>query len=234
MHPDLVSVIALWDNIDRAEQLQQERKVCQQRRQQTLEASEQAVSRLAEARGALELVLTEERAVMRKLDSYRNRVRTTKAMLDAGKAPDYRLAEQQLRACTEIVDQLETEALEQMEARDEAEAALAAAEAAVEQTRAAAEAAVAHERARLPLIDAALAELDLARPALEAALPIEQKGAFRAVRTRGRSAVAPLRDGACALCNFGAPSQVVNEIVGHHRVHTCRNCGRFLVPEDKG
>jgi predicted nucleic acid-binding Zn-ribbon protein len=168
--------------------------------------------------------------VMRKLDAYRKRVATTRTMIDTGKAPDYRLAEQQLRNCTEMVDQLETEALELMEQRDEAEQAMEAAERAFVQAREAAEKAVVRERDRIPEIDRALEDLDLARPPLQAALAPEHKGPFRILRSRKRFALSHLQDGACSRCNYGAPSQVVNEIEGHQRVHTCRNCGRFLLP----
>ncbi len=231
MHEDLVAIIALWDNVHSADQLQLERKTCALDRSKALAHKASTDDALQACRAALEAVKSEEHRVMRRLDSYRNKVKTTRTMIDTGKAPDYRLAERQLHACTEIVDELETAALELMEARDEAEQALAAAEQAFDTAQGDARRAVEHERNRVPRIDAELADLETARPELRAALSASERGAFDVLRARGRSAVATMRDGACTACNYGAPSQVVNEINGAVRVHRCRNCGRFLVLE---
>jgi predicted nucleic acid-binding Zn-ribbon protein len=233
MHQDLVSIIELWRNLHQAEKLQAERVACVEARIKGLEVQAEAKTQAEAARVALDEVRTEERRVMRKLDAYRKRVRTTRTMIDEGKAPDYRLAEQQLRSCVQIVDELETEALELMESRDEAEQRHEEAQKAYEDAQRSVDTAQSHERERLPAIDAELESLDLARPPLEAALATEHRSPFRTLRARKRSAIAQLKDGACATCRYGAPSQVVNEINGHIRVHQCRNCGRFLLPEKR-
>jgi predicted nucleic acid-binding Zn-ribbon protein len=230
MHPELAAVIKLWENVHKADRLQHERLLCVDQRKETATDLAAKTEAKEAARVHLDQLRTEERRVMRKLDAYRKRVATTRTMIDTGKAPDYRLAEQQLRNCTEMVDQLETEALELMEQRDEAEQTMEAAEQAYEQARQAAEAAVIRQRDRIPEIDRALEDLDLTRPALEAALAPEHKGPFRVLRSRKRYALSELHEGACRRCNYGAPSQVVNEIEANQRVHTCRNCGRFLLP----
>ncbi len=230
MHPELEAVVKLWENVNRADRLQAERVTCIENRSLTVTNQREAAEALEAARVALDGVRTEERRVMRKLDSYRKRVSTTRTMIDTGKAPDYRLAEQQLRSCILIVDDLETEALELMEQRDDAEQVAEAAQQAFDAAEDASTRAVVRERDRIPAIDRELEDLDLARPALQEALTHEHRGPFRTLRARNRSAVATLRDGACSVCNYASPSQVVNEIEGHTRVHTCRNCGRFLLP----
>lgn len=231
MHPELEAITKLWENVHQSERLQQERVSCVDQRKATITANAEATAARDSAQVSLDEVRAEERRVMRKLDSYRKRVHTTRTMIDTGKAPDYRLAEQQLRACIEISDNLETEALELMEQRDEAEAALVKATAAFEAARAAAAQAAERERSRIPAIDRELEDLDLARPPLEGALTPAQLASFKVLRARRRSAVAKLQSGACSICNYGAPPQVVNEIDGNVRVHSCRNCGRFLLPE---
>ena len=231
MHADLEAVVRLWDNVHLAQRLQAERGSCVDARKQTLDDKQRTASALEAARVALDVVRTEERRVMRKLDAYRKRVTTTRTMIDAGKAPDYRLAEQQLRACLQIVDELETEALELMERRDDAEQVFEQAQSRYDRALAAAKLAMVRERDRIPAIDRELEDLDLARPALREGLAREHRAPFKTLLARKRSAIATLKSGACSLCNYGAPSQVVNEIEGHSRVHTCRNCGRFLLPE---
>jgi len=231
MHEELVAIIELWDNVHRGDTLQQERADCVDARRSTKVDKAAKAEALEAAREALEAVRSEERRVMRRLDSYRKRVREARHMLDTGTAPDYRLIEQQFRACTEIVDDLETEALELMEQRDDAEQAAEQATKAFEAAQQAATDAVAHERERVPAIDRELEDLDLARPALKKALAPAHRSAFQTLRARRRSAVAQMRNGACRVCNFAAPPQVYNEIQGQIRVHACRNCGRFLLPE---
>jgi len=231
MHPELAAIIELWDNVHEADTLQIERAACVDGRRLTSERKKVADTEHEAKRVALDEVRTEERRVMRKLDSYRKRVKTTRTMIEAGKAPDYRLAEQQLRSCIQIVDDLETEALELMEQRDDAEALFDKATQASEAAEQAAVRAITRERDRIPAIDRQLEELDLQRPPLEKALTLEHKGPFRTQRARKRGAVARFVDGACKFCNFATPSQVANEINGNLRVHRCSNCGRFLVPE---
>jgi predicted nucleic acid-binding Zn-ribbon protein len=232
MNEDLSAVLALWRNVHAAERLRAERASFAERERQASEEQRRSEEARQEACVALEAVVAEERAVMRKLESYQKRIETTRAMIEAGKAPDYRLADQQLRSCLEIADDLETRALELMEQRDEAEAHLArargAAARAVQQIGDHAAAAA----ARQPAIVEELRSLEAARPELESLVPAPLLAAFRALRERGRSAVSPLKEGACSLCNYGAPAQVLLEIKNGVRVHQCRNCQRFLLPEE--
>jgi len=232
MHEDLAALQALWNNVHAGERLRAERAAQAEKERLLGAAADAAREAVGEAERALKEILDAERQVMRRLDAYRKRIETTKAMIEAGKAPDYRLADQQLRSCVEIADQLETEALEAMERRDAAEAKLAGARDAQ---------VLAHQKrdqlqvrweARQPALEADLAALDAARPGLEALVPTEIRSAFAALRARGRSGVSQIKDGACSVCNYGIPTQTLNEIQAAVRVHACRNCGRFLLPEE--
>jgi predicted nucleic acid-binding Zn-ribbon protein len=232
MNEDLAAILALWKNVHAAERLRAERVSLRDRERQAAEEQERAEQTRQEARTRLDAVLTDERAVMRKLDSYQKRIETTRAMIEAGKAPDYRLADQQLRSCLEIADELETRALELMELRDEAEAVLARAGEAAERAARFVEEFRGTATARQPVISEELRALDAARPEVEALVPSPLLVLFRGLRERGRSAVSPLKDGACSLCNYSAPAQVLLEIKNGVRVHQCRNCQRFLLPEE--
>jgi predicted nucleic acid-binding Zn-ribbon protein len=231
MHEDLAAVLSLWTNVSAADRLKSERTALGERAGLLAAAVGTAEHAHTEAQRALQEILEVERQVMRKLDAYRKRIETTRAMIDAGKAPDYRLADQQLRTCAEIADQLETEALEAMERRDAAEAQLADASAALAQATERQTQHSARAEIRRPQIEAELSALEAARPGLEDLVPEANRAAFAALRSRGRSAVAQLKAGACSVCNYGSPPQTVLEIQGDVRVHVCRNCGRFLLPE---
>ncbi len=231
MHEELKSIIALWENLHTGDQLRKEAKARVERERHCGEILEASSDEAKRTKANLDKIKADERQVMRRLDSYRKRVKTTRTMIDTGTAPDYRLAETQLKSCLEIADDLETQALELWELREEAEEALQQATVAREQAQQALEQARMDRQQRLPIIRKEVAALDQARPALEAAIATTHKGAVRALRSRGRSLVSQMRDGACTLCNYGAPAQAVNEIAGHTRVHQCRNCARFLLPE---
>ncbi|MFH1468728.1 MAG: hypothetical protein ABIO70_30340 [Pseudomonadota bacterium] len=232
MNEDLAAILALWKNVHAAERLTAERASFKERARLAAEAREQAEAARQAARAALDVLLAEERAVMRRLDSYQKRIETTRAMIEDGTAPDYRLADQQLRSCIEIADGLETQALVLMEQRDEAETRLAEAAAAAEKAVRQADDLDHTATARGPVIAGELKALDAARPELESLVPAPLLASFRGLRQRGRSAVSPLKDSACSICNYGAPQQVVLEIKNAVRVHQCRNCQRFLLPEE--
>ncbi len=230
MHEDLEKIQSLWQSMHRSDQLQRARLVLVEQQLSTKEASAAADTARQEAEAVVIEIRSEERQIMRKLGAYRKRIDNTRRMIRDGKAADYRLAEQQLRSCIEIADELETKALETMMARDEAEQVAAhKREAAASAERARAEAVRAHKE-RIPVIDRELEILDLASPALQAEVPRAYRSAIKTLRARRRSVVAELRDGACSVCHVTPSPQSVLEINGHRRVHACSNCYRFLIP----
>ncbi len=232
IHEDLIVIQRLWANVHAADQLRGERRALMQQLEEAERVLEQAAVELEQASEHLEAVQTQERQVMRKLEVYRKRVTQTRKMIDDGTAPDYRLAQQQLDSCEEIADDLETEALELMEQRDEATEALQRAkQAQVDAVTTLERAHHAHEIG-LPRIDHELVTLGDEQPDLEAALGPGQLDIFRDLRRRGRSVTSQMILRTCSGCHFVVPPQVAMEVERGVRVHTCRNCSRFLVPPE--
>ncbi len=231
MHEDLQTIVQMWENLHRTDQLKKERGARVEHKRHCGEILEAATARQTSTQADLDRIRANERQVMRKLDSYRKRIKTTRVMIDTGKAPDYRLAARQLESCIEIADDLETQALELWEQREEAEEALQQASDARADAQQALESATTNVEKRSPAIRTELAALAQSLPALEKAVPSAHKGAIRMLRSRGRSLVSQMHNGSCTLCNYAASQQSVNEIEGHHRVHQCRNCQRFILPE---
>lgn len=86
-------------------------------------------------------------------------------------------------------------------------------------------------------IDAELEETVRARNALEAQLePLATQimpqllSRYRRIRTAKKegAAVVPLRNDSCSGCNMAVTAQVINEILGGEKTHTCKHCGRLL------
>ena len=232
IHEDLLAIRRLWSNMEAATQLEGERNELLRQ----LEAARATLKRIdteAEACTAkLKSLKQHERGLMRKLETYQLRVVRTRELIDTGKASDYQLAQRQLAACTDICDQVETEVLEQMEEIDATRQ---------HQTDLAKKRQVAKQAeddlqrkcdVGLPHIEEELTRLRAEGQVLAAEIPTPLKGTVNRLLSQRRSLVSPMRAKACAICNFSAPPQVVLEINRGVRVHTCRHCGRFLLPDE--
>jgi predicted nucleic acid-binding Zn-ribbon protein len=229
MIDDLLPVQRLQDNLQAVDRLQREQAAILTEEGAALEAAARAAEALAAARAAVDAGLASLRQTERRLEVFQKRAGDTRRLIDSGKATDFLLARQQLESCVQVVDEAETAALEQMEARDAALAGRNRAEAAVAEATRRLERARASREERLPVLERELASLLAARPPLERDIPTDCRDGVRRLRAQGRSLLSPLTDGACALCGMRAAPQVVLEVDRGSRIHACRSCGRFLV-----
>ncbi len=229
MHDDLLPVRRLQDNLQAVDRLQREREAILAEEAAAGMEVTRTVLALAAARKAVDAVVQALRQTERRLETFQKRAEDTRRLIDAGKATDFLLARQQLESCLQVVDEAETTALEQMEARDAAIAARAGAEAEEVAAARRLERARAAREARLPVVEQEVAALVAARPPLERDLSVDCRDGVRRLRAQGRSLLVPLVDGACVLCGMRAAPQVVLEVERGTRVHACRSCGRFLV-----
>lgn len=230
MHADLVALSNLWQSDATIDSLKAEHEGLSAAVKAGAEARAGADVALTSARAALDAVRVQQRGTNRELDEYVGKRDATRRMIDGGTAPDYDAATRQLARCAEIVDQLETRALEELEAEDAARAALAAAEEAV------ATATRRHEEARAALTarDAPIrAELAAVLPRREeawAALPPDLRAPYTELRRKKRRALVNTVDGICQSCSMRVPANKVNEVALHKAVHACPGCGGFLLP----
>lgn len=166
----------------------------------------------------------EERRLNRKLEDYTGKRDRTKQLIDSGGAPDFATATKQLNQLIEIVDQLEYDLLEQMEARELAERGEARAERLLAEAADAVEVARTAQRARRPEIESRFGELRAARPGRWAELRHDEQVQYTGLRKKGLPVLVDVVDGACAHCHVEPPPQTVVEILRERRVHNCRNC----------
>jgi predicted nucleic acid-binding Zn-ribbon protein len=184
--------------------------------------------RLQAAEAELTLQRTTEHQRTRRLRELTQSRDKTDKLINAGQAPDYDLALQQLSQQAVLVDDAETDLLMTMEAREEAEAELSAATEALAAARTADAAAREDYRARSPGLKAAIAEKTAARPALLEKIAPDHRRQYRDLRGLGLDALAFVVKGACSICFQSTPAQISNEILSGRRIHTCRGCGRFF------
>lgn len=232
IHEDTLALQRLWASHEAANQLTQERSRLLERVREAETEKTRAEEELAAARDDLNRLKDGERSIQRRLHTYHKRVKTTRELIESGHAVDYQVARQQLDSCLEIVDALETEALETMEAIDAAESRIATAEERLTEATGTVEDVHRARETGLPRIDQELQRLKEERTRLREDIPAAHLERFDRLVARGRSAVATLQGTTCSACNFNSPPQVVIEINRGSRVHACRNCGRFLVPSE--
>ena len=187
-----------------------------------------AKAHLAASQAELAARQEAERALNRKLNDYTKRRDDTRTLIDTGRAPDYQTAQRQLDQLAQITDDLETETLEAIMAREEAESELASAEQRLTDGRAADTAAREQYHASSPGLKAQIAERLERRPGLLDRLMIDRRRHYENLRGREMYAITFIKAGACEDCHQRAPSQAVNEVLAQSRIHTCRNCGRFF------
>jgi len=178
-------------------------------------------SKLAEQHG-------HAKALQRRLDQYTRTVKTTRDLIDSGRAPDFQMAVRQLQQCEQIVDELETELLELFESIEASEASLNTAQ------QCASEAGEARKRAEqrasdqmTPLstqLDAASEQISLRRQDV----PLDLLEWYDRLRADERVPISEIREQACSACRIQPPNQMLREIRNGKRVHRCRNCSRFL------
>jgi len=230
MHADLVALSNVWQSDVTIDTLKAEHEGLSAALKSAVEDKAGAEQARTQAKAALDAVHGRQRATNRELDEYTGKREATRRMIDGGTAPDYDAATRQLARCTEIVDQLETRALEELEEEDAAKATLAAAEEAVATTTRRQDEA----RAALGARDAPLrTELAATLPKRElawSALPADLRAPYTELRRKRRRALVNTVDGICQSCSMRVPANKVNEVALHKAVHACPGCGGFLLP----
>jgi predicted nucleic acid-binding Zn-ribbon protein len=176
-------------------------------------------------------VTGETRANDRELAGYVEKRDRTRKMIETGSAPDYAAAEKQLAGCSAVIDELETKALELMEAADAARAALAAAEKAkIDASNALAEARKALAARDAPIRAELLVQIEKQKVAA-VELPADHRVPYSELRRKKRPALVNIDDaGNCSHCSTKIPLQTVAEARSGKALVTCRGCSGWILP----
>lgn len=197
-------------------------------------------ARLAELRNAKVTAETEvsdlERAT-RKLDNEIDQVRTRAARdaqrlaAGAGNAKDLENLQHEIASLSRRQGVLEDEALELMEQKETADAALAVVAADVERVQSGTGAATAERDAAFVDIGAELGRHRSARSELVGALPADLAALYERIRKSGKVAAAKLNGSRCEACRMDIDRVELSAIAGaaSDDVVRCPECGAILI-----
>lgn len=231
LHPDLEALykLALTDAelaaIDRDESEANRRLTAARKAVTDAEAS------IAELKGRVDELKRRQHELQRKLDQYETRRRGALRALETGSG-SADAAQRQLDQCTAILDDLETEQLEGMEAQDGLEEERSKADQALQEARDALAAREESTPAALAEIAGRRSDALGRRGGIVGGLGADRVKRYDTVKARRGTAVAMLQRGACKTCGTVAPKQQVADIM-RGLMPPCKRCGRWLMPEER-
>ncbi len=230
MHPDLILISDVWGHDAHIDQLRAEFDglvSALARADQALTAVNQKVDEL---RPRIDVLRAQEKVKTRELESYQEQRDRTRRLIDSGASPNYAASEKQLQQVSGIIDRLENESLELMDAREGLERShkiLLREQAAAQETKAAAQAA---KSEREPILRADMAATLPKREAAWKLMPLDWRSHYEELRRKKRPALVNVEEGICQRCQMRVAPQWVIEVRMMRAVHTCPGCQGFLLP----
>ena len=230
MHPDLVLIVDLWEKdrqVDDAKSRAAELKSVVTRTEIEIEGKTLELSDAVEKIGAL---VAKEAAVQSELDKYLMRTQRTRDLLDGHKAVDFLTVEKQLEQCEARVEALEDELLELMGQREVIQNNAELMESERERLRE--QKGVAHAQwvNEGRGIRSQLEEIWPERQTAASRLNRELTKRYDGFRDRKLVPVAFIDGKFCSACHVSVQDQMRLEVQSGRRIHTCRGCGRWLLP----
>jgi predicted nucleic acid-binding Zn-ribbon protein len=231
MHADLVAISNLWAADSTIDRLRAEHEVLTAAVRGAMEQLTRAEAAIVAAGSLRDKVVADTRANDRELAGYVEKRDRTRKMIETGSAPDYAAAERQLAQCLAIVDELETKALELMEAADAAKSALATAEKEKEKIAGQLDAARRALAGRDGPIRAELTEAAVRSKVAAGELPDDYRVPYAELRRKKRPALINISaTGTCSHCSTKLPAQKVVEAQMGRAVNACPGCGGWMLP----
>ncbi|MSP62009.1 MAG: hypothetical protein EXR72_17095 [Myxococcales bacterium] len=230
MHPDLVLISTLWQLDHQSDLLRAEHDALANAVRAADAAMKVVEVQLAAISVQRDDTILRTRRNDRELADYLDKRDRTRRMIDTGTAPDYAAAEKQLGQVLEIVDRLETAALELMESIEAADLARAGAQREFEVLKQGLTVARAALGARDAPIRAELTDLLGRRPAAADGVPVDYRSPYAYQRQRKRPALVNTREQMCQTCQTRIPGQRIVETTLARAVHTCPGCAGWLLP----
>lgn len=183
---------------------------------------------LAAATEHLEQLRGQERELSRRVKELTAQRDRTRRLIDAGQAPDYDRAMQQLSQQDDLLDATETEYLETIEGRESAEEDEVRLKTQLQSDREADAVARQDYREQAPVLKNSIAQKSKLRPALLDKIEPGRRRQYLDLQQRGMDALTHVVGGACSHCFQSTPPQTINEVRAGRRIHNCRGCGRFF------
>ncbi len=181
----------------------------------------------ATAREDLKVVRRAELDLQRRLDDYVRQRDRTKDLIDTGRAPDFLAAERQVKGCQEVVDRLEGELLEAMEAREAVEKRIAVALEGVGIEKARVRDALERQRTRRPEVETRWKVIAPLRKERRGALAPDLLRKYDDLRGRSRPVLIKVIDGSCEFCHMRVQPNIIQNF-DRDRLASCSGCGCWL------
>ena len=231
MHPDIQLIVRLW-SLDSEVDQARERAASLKSVVTDLEAHIEELSAQLETT-ADEVSETESReaAIQVELDKYLMRTKRTAKLLDGHQAVDFVTVEKQLEQCKAHVDRLEGDLLAEMEGREVLQTHTETLESDRAQAREHKESAHTEWVSEGRQIRTQIEAVWPTRQAAAAELNRELEKRYTGFRERKLAPVSELRGKVCSSCHVVVQDQMRLEVSSGRRVHTCRGCSRWLLPE---
>lgn len=228
MHEDALKLHELWRKDLARDKLLEESRGLKAKIADRSEAAEASAKKLSACTDNLARLKGKEREANRKAETYTKRRDAAQRSIDQGLATDYEAAEGQVRQCSEILDEVETQQLELMESIEEASELLKRTEMTLALNRSQAEAAQKAYDDRYPTLKAEFDQATAVRNAAREDIWKDLLQRYDELRKKRRPAFADIRDKSCTGCNVQINA---TDLSTHRRAAelvTCRQCGRLL------
>ena len=228
MHEDLERL----DRIDRWDRERARLARTKAGRETELADAKTAVDETAAALATAEGVLAENREAQLTLqrslaEHQRNRDSATR-LLETGQG-NPEAAERQVARCEALIDEVETDILELLEAQDGLADTRAAADAAAQAAVATRDRLATEVPEATAALDAQMRSVSAERDALFSELPGHTQRRYSDFRARGKWAVSRMSGHACDACQMELPAQQRGDL-RRGLIEPCRRCHRWVIP----
>lgn len=188
--------------------------------QQALEQARHRAHQLESDRKKLELDVEAKKALIERYSLQQFQTR---------KNEEYRALAHEIELCKAGIAQLEDRELEIMEASDQAQKAIVAAQARLTELNQDAEKELAELARRETALGRDVAALQANRAELAAAVDETARSRYeRLLKTKGTNVVVGIERGACGGCHMRVTAQLVVDCRAQQALVSCPNCGRLI------
>ena len=231
MHPDLQLIVHLWTHDERIDKARARAGELKSEVLHLTEAIEVATQRMEGLAASLSEAVKKEGEINAELSRYIDRRDRAARLLEGGEALDFVSVQKQFEQCSEHVERLENDVLESMEQREQLVEDGAESEAERERLRD--EKGRAHENwvSEGRKIRTEIEEVWPHRQAAYAELNRELASKYDGFRSRNMVPIAAVGEEVCTLCHVVVQGQMRIEVNNGRRLHCCRGCGRWLLPQ---
>lgn len=188
--------------------------------QSKLDAAKQCVRQLESDRKRLELDVESKRE---QIARYANQ------QLQTRKNEEYRALSHEIDTCRGEISKIEDQELELMEQAEQAQKEVFVFTRDADEAKKLADELVAKLGEREQNLRKQLAELEINRGELAAAVDTGIRARYeRLVKSKGENVVVGVQHGVCGGCHMKLPAQILVACQAHQNVVSCTNCGRIL------